>query len=141
VSHVTSAVERFDGPGASRSAVYGLRLTLYELLTLKPAFVAESRAKLVQEVTAAAPPKPRSINRVIPRDLETIVLKATARDPAMRYQSASELADDLGRFTRGETIAARPAGLAERVVRGGGPKPPPAGLYPPAAPLAPPPPL
>src|SRR5262249_52962458 len=123
------APERFDGPGDSRSDVYGLGLTLYELLTLKPAFVAESRAKLVQEVTAAAPPKPRSINRVIPRDLETIVLKATARDPAMRYQSASELADDLGRFTRGETIAARPAGLAERVVRWGRRKPTQARLY------------
>jgi serine/threonine protein kinase len=111
------APERFDGAGDHRADVYALGLTLYELLTLRPAFGAGNRAKLVQDVTAAAPPAPRSVNPSIPRDLETVVLKATARDPAMRYQSAAELANDLRRFVEDRPILARRATAAEQAWR------------------------
>ncbi|HVK14006.1 MAG TPA: serine/threonine-protein kinase, partial [Gemmataceae bacterium] len=111
------APERFDGGGDHRADVYALGLTLYELLTLRPAFAAEGRAELVKQVTAASPPNPRSVNPAVPRDLETIVLKAVARDPAARYQSASELADDLRRFTEDRPIRARRASSAEQAWR------------------------
>jgi serine/threonine protein kinase len=111
------APERFDGQGDHRADVYALGLTLYELLTLRPAFAAENRAKLVEQVLAANPPKPRSINPAIPRDLETIVLKAIARDPAMRYTSASEMADDLRRYQEDRPIRARRASSAEQAWR------------------------
>src|SRR5205085_10050700 len=97
---------------------YALGLTLYELLTLRPAFHAENRAKLVQQVTVSDPPPPRSINPAIPRDLETIVLKAIARDPALRYQTATELADDLRRYQEDRPIRARGRAASSR--RGGG---------------------
>ena len=97
--------------------MYALGLTIYELLTLRPAFVAENRAKLVEQVIAANPPTPRSVNPAVPRDLETIVLKATARDPAMRYQSAAEVADDLLRFIEDRPILARRASSAEQAWR------------------------
>src|SRR5207244_9978168 len=83
------APERFDGAGDHRSDVYALGLTLYELLTLRPAFAADTRAKLVEQVLTAAPPSPRRVRPMVPRDLETVVLKATARDPGLRYQSAA----------------------------------------------------
>ena len=73
------APERFDGTGDHRADIYALGLTLYELLTLTPAFAASNRAKLVEQAVAANPPRPRSINPAIPKDLETIVLKAIAR--------------------------------------------------------------
>src|SRR5262249_28532951 len=104
-------------PGDHRADVYALGLTLYELLTLRPAFAAASRARLVEQVTAARPPRPRSLDPTIPRDLETIVLKATARDPAARYQSAAELADDLRPYVEARPIRARRASSAERLWR------------------------
>ncbi len=111
------APERFDGAGDHRADVYALGLTLYELLTLRPAHSAENRAKLVQEVTTAAPVAPRAINPLIPRDLETIVLKAIARDPAMRYQSSSDLAEDLRRYMEDRPIRARRASSTEQAWR------------------------
>ena len=66
---------------------------------------------------AAAPPAPRSRVPAIPRDLETIVLKAIARDPAMRYPSAKEMADDLRRFLEDRPIRARRASSAEQAFR------------------------
>ncbi len=111
------APERFDGQGDARADTYALGLTLYEMLTLTPAFAADTRAKLVEQVLAASPPKPRSINPAIPRDLETIVLKAIARDPALRYQSAGELADDLRLYLEDRPIRARRASSAEQAFR------------------------
>ena len=103
------APERFEGAGDHRADIYALGLTLYELLTLRPAFRAETRPKLVEEVIAAAPHKPRAINPAIPRDLETIVLKAIDRDPARRYQCATELGEDLRRYIEDRPIRARRA--------------------------------
>jgi eukaryotic-like serine/threonine-protein kinase len=111
------APERFEGAGDERADIYALGLTLYELLTLTPAFAASNRAKLVEQVLAANPPRPRSINPAIPRDLETIILKAIARDPAMRYQTAGALAEDLQRYLEGRTISARRASSAEMAFR------------------------
>jgi len=111
------APERFDGQGDHRADLYALGLTLYELLTLQPAFTADNRAKLVERVLEASPPRPRSVNPSIPRDLETIVLKATARDPAMRYASARELAEDLRRYLEDRPILARRASSTEQAWR------------------------
>jgi WD40 repeat protein len=97
--------------------VYALGLTLYELLTLRPAFDADSRPRLVEQVLAASPPRPRAVDRAVPHDLETIVLKATAREPARRYQSAAALAEDLGRFLDDRPVLARRASSAEQAWR------------------------
>ncbi|MFO0849863.1 MAG: protein kinase [Gemmataceae bacterium] len=107
------APERFDGAGDHRADVYALGLTLYELLTLRPAYQAASRARLVELAVAADPPRPRAVDPAVPRDLETVVLKAIRRDPAERYQTAAELADDLRRYQEDRPIRARRATLRE----------------------------
>src|SRR5262249_52159612 len=74
--------ECLTGDADARSDVYGLGGTLYEMLTLDPPFTADSTAKLIKMVADTDPPPPRELNPDIPRDLETIVLKAMAREPA-----------------------------------------------------------
>jgi WD40 repeat protein/serine/threonine protein kinase len=111
------APERFQGHSDVRSDLYSLGLTLYELLTLRPAFDEADRNKLVAQVLHGAPPRPRQVNPAVPRDLETIVLKATDRDPARRYQTAAELADDLRRFVEDRPVRARRVSLRERAWR------------------------
>jgi serine/threonine protein kinase len=111
------APERFEGKGDERADIYALGLTLYEMLTLQPAFTAHNRAQLVEQVLAANPPRPRMLSPTVPRDLETIVLKAIARDPVLRYQSAADLADDLRRFLQDRPIRARRASSAEQAWR------------------------
>jgi formylglycine-generating enzyme required for sulfatase activity len=111
------APERFDGQSDPRSDVYALGLTLYEMLTLRPAFDEADRSKLVRQVMHDEPPRPRKVNPAVPRDLETVVLKAIARDPARRYQTAGALADDLQRFLDGRPITARRVGYIERSVK------------------------
>jgi serine/threonine protein kinase/WD40 repeat protein/tetratricopeptide (TPR) repeat protein len=111
------APERFQGSSDPRSDVYSLGTTLYELLTLQPPFADSSRAWLVGRIAHEEPPRPRQVDRSIPRDLETIVLKAIAKEPGRRYQTAAELAEDLGRFLAGEPVRARRIGLWERAVK------------------------
>ena len=94
------APERFDGRSDRRSDVYGLGITLYELLTLRPAFDAAQQAALIHQVLHGAPTSPRKIDRRIPRDLETIVLKAMAKEPSARYASAHALAKISGVSSR-----------------------------------------
>lgn len=106
--------ERFHGRTDARGDVYSLGLTLYELLTLRSAFASSSRAELVRHILHESPPSPRSVARDIPRDLETIVLKAIAREPERRYQTAEALADDLRRFCADRPIRARRQSLAEQ---------------------------
>jgi WD40 repeat protein len=108
------APERFRGEGDGRADVYALGLTLYELLTLRPAFDAPDRLKLIEQIKAEDPPRPRALDSRIPRDLETIVLKAIEKDPKSRYPSADAVGEDLRRFLADEPIRARRVGPLER---------------------------
>src|SRR5262249_3739902 len=90
-----------------RSDVYSLGATLYELLTLHPAHNGRDRAELLHQIALDEPRPLRVWNPAIPRDLETIVLKAVARDVPQRYATAADLADDLRRFLDGRPIQAR----------------------------------
>ena len=111
------APERFQGTGDARADIYALGLTLYELLTLRPAFEEKDRASLIRQVTQEDPPRLRKLNRAVPADLETIVHKAIAREPGQRYAAAKAVADDLNRFIEGRPIQARRVSGSERVWR------------------------
>jgi serine/threonine protein kinase len=97
--------------------IYALGAILYELLTGHPPFKGESALETLMQVLEREPQRPRLINAAVPRDLETICLKAMAKDVRQRYQTASELAEDLDRFLQGRTIRARPVTQVERVWR------------------------
>jgi serine/threonine protein kinase/WD40 repeat protein len=111
------APERFGGQSDPRSDLYGLGVTLYELLTLRPAFAEADHNKLLQRVLHEEPPRPRKVNAEVPRDLETIVLKAIAREPRQRYASVAEMAEDLRRFLADRPVKARRASSLERLWR------------------------
>ncbi len=100
-----------------RSDVYSMGVTLFECCTLLRPFEGGSRHELIQAITTEAPRRPRSINPRLTKDLEAIILTALDRDPRRRYQSAAELADDLGRYQRREPIRARPVGPVVRSAR------------------------
>ena len=100
-----------------RTDVYSLGLTLYELLTLERAMPGRSREQLLREIGSHEPRSPRSIDRALPPDLETILTKAIAKEPAERYQTARALADDLRRFLQDEPILARPPSLWDKAVK------------------------
>jgi serine/threonine protein kinase len=97
-----------------RTDIYSLGVILYELLTGERPFRGNQQMLLLQ-VLHDEPRPLRQLNDKVPRDLETICLKAMAKVPARRYTTAQDLADDLRRFLRGEAIKARPAGRMERL--------------------------
>jgi serine/threonine protein kinase len=111
------APERFEGRSDPRSDVYGLGMTLYELLTLRQALDDSHRVRLIERIKQENPPLPSKIDRRIPRDLETIVLKAIAKEARQRYTSAEALAEDLRRVLADRPIRARRTPLLERAWR------------------------
>ena len=111
------APEQFQGRLDARCDIYSLGLTLYELLTLQPAYADTNRSNLIRKIAHQAPARPRKLRPEIPRDLETIVLKAIAREPAHRYSSAGALAADLQCYLEDRPIRARRVGVLERLWR------------------------
>jgi len=100
-----------------RTDIYSLGATLYELTTLRPAFDGQNREELLRKLVERDPAPPRKFEPALPRDLETIILKAMATEPSSRYTTAQELADDLKRFLADEPVRARRPGVAERMAR------------------------
>ncbi len=112
------APEQLFGNAECRSDMFSLGLTLYELLTFRPAYDEADRKKcLIQRSVAPQPPLPRRIVPGVPRDLETIVLKAIAEEPERRYATSAELAEDLERFLADRPVLARRATPMEHLWR------------------------
>ena len=111
------APERFAGRCDVRSDLYSLGLTLYELVALRPAFDGEDRYELIERMRRDDPTLLRKQASWLPRDLETIIHKLIAREPARRYGSAAALAGDLRRFLEDRPIQARRASPPERAIR------------------------
>jgi tetratricopeptide (TPR) repeat protein len=104
-------------PVDHRTDIYSLGMTLYELVTLQPAFTGADRHELLGQVASQEPLPPRRLNPAMPAELEIILLKATAKNPSERYATAEELAEDLARFLEDKPIRARRPSLLQRLKR------------------------
>lgn len=100
-----------------RTDIYSLGITLYELATLTPAVEGRDRLEILRRIAHEEPRLPRGVAPSIPVDLETIILKAIAKDPADRYATAREMADDLRRFAADRPILARRPSPSEVLAR------------------------
>ncbi|MBL8695294.1 MAG: protein kinase [Planctomycetes bacterium] len=104
-----------NAPVDARTDVYALGVTLFEALTLHLPFEGDTAHEVFTKLGAEEPPSPRRFRPSIPRDLETIVLKALEKQPSRRYGTVQALADDLRAFLEFRPISARPAGFATHV--------------------------
>ena len=111
------APERLDGRSDRRSDIYGLGATLYELVALRPPYKAAARAKLIQNILHAPAAPLRRYDNAVPRDLETIIVKALAKEPGERYADARQMADDLRLFLSDRSIRSRRTTAVERIWR------------------------
>ena len=111
------APEQLHGNTDARSDIYSLGLTLYETLALRPAYKAPDPSSLMRKISQESPPRLASVAPGIPRDLETIIMKAVSREPAHRYQSAGELAEDLRLLLEDRPIRARRVSSVEHLWR------------------------
>jgi len=102
------APEQLRGVTDTRSDLYSLGLTLYELICFRPAFCGRSQSELIGQITRGSPATPRSINPSIPSDLEAIVLKAIAESPKNRYQTGEEFTMALQRFLGHHSLRTAP---------------------------------
>jgi serine/threonine protein kinase len=100
-----------------RTDIYSLGSTLYELLTLRPAFNGQDREELLRQIVFDEPRPFRRVDPAIPADLSTVVSKAMAKAVEERYATAQEVADDLRRFLEHRPILARPPALGERIIK------------------------
>jgi len=99
----------------ARTDIYALGVTLYEGVTGRVPFVGETTEQVFHQILEVEPIPPRRLNPALSRDLNTIIVKAMEKEPARRYQSMVELADDLHRFRKNEQISAKPAGFGTRL--------------------------
>jgi serine/threonine protein kinase len=106
-----------EGKVDQRTDVYSLGATLYEVLTLRPPFHGKSSQQTLNRILNSEPLPLRQLNPRVPSDLETIALKCLRKKSAERYGTAEALAQDLGRFARGDAIEARPLSLTDRIAR------------------------
>ena len=101
----------------ARSDVYSLGASLYELLTLRPAFPATEQSELLRQILFDEPVRPRKLAPTVPVDLQTICLKALEKSPNRRYATAQAMADDLSFYLRDLNIVARPQGPVRRFMK------------------------
>ncbi|MEK7866189.1 MAG: protein kinase [Planctomycetota bacterium] len=101
----------------SRADVYALGATLYHALTGRPPFEQTTLAELLEAVQQADPRSPATVNPQLDADLETLCMKCLAKEPAHRYATAEDLAEDCARYLAGEELVARPVGLLGRLWR------------------------
>ena len=111
------APESFEGTYDQRSETYCLGLTLYEIATLQPAYENASTPELIRLITTTRPSAPRKIDPRIPRDLDRIIRKAISREPEYRYQSTTDMRDDLRAFLDDRPISARKISMTENIWR------------------------
>ena len=110
------APEQLQGEVSPSTDLYSLGLTLYELVTFRAPFEAPTPSQVIHKISQHRPPGPRQLNPAVPVDLERIILHAIAPDPANRYASCTELAEDLGRFLTKTPVKARSASRIQGAV-------------------------